>query len=147
MPVLNVENAYTLLTLTGVGVAPYAARGLSQSLEPISQAANFMRTINGSLVDISAPQFRKYKSTISCTDQTAPTLSGIWPGMVVTVECIAELGVGDGTSDRPAVSGSTRVDGGLTFFRPVLTMLVTGFSQTTDEYACQTAWQLELEEV
>lgn len=147
MPVNNVTNAWTLLTLTGMGVAPYSARGCSQSLEPIAQAARMARTVNGTLVDISVPQFRKYKSSISCADQKAPTLAGIWPGMILTVECIAELGVGDGTPDRDAVADSTYTDGGITYFRPVLTMAVVNFSQTTDEYGAQTSWTLDLEEV
>lgn len=147
MPVIAVENAYTLLTLTGIGVAPYSARGLSQSLEPISQAANMVRTVNGTLIDISAPQFRKYRSTISCSDQQAPPLAGVWQGKQVVVECVAELGVGDGTPDRDRVAGSTYTDGGIEYYRPILTMLVTNHSQTRDEYGAATNWTLELEEV
>lgn len=147
MAVTSVENAYTLLTLSGVGVAPYSARGLSQSLEPISQASQLVRTINGALIDISAPQFRKYRSSISCSDHQAPALSGIWPGMEVTVECVCELGIGDGSAERPAVTGSTYTDGGITYYRPVLQMRVTGFNQTKDEYGHVTSWQLDLEEI
>lgn len=147
MPVLSVDNAYTLLTLTGIGVAPYSARGLSQTLTPISQSSQLVRTINGELISIAAPQFRKYRSSISCNDQQAPTLAGIWPGMTVTVECVCELGTGSGTPDRPAVSGSTYTDGGISYYRPVLEMRVVGFSQTKDEYGHQTSWQLDLEEI
>lgn len=147
MPVLNVENAYTVLTLSGAGVAPYSARGVSQSLQPIAQASQLVRTINGELIDITPPQFRKYASTISCTDIEAPALGGIWPGMQLVVECVAELGVSGGTVDRPAVAGSTHTEEGITYYRPILTMLVRNFQQTTDEYGRQTSWTLDLEEV
>jgi len=139
----------TLLSLSGPGVAPYSARGLSQSLEPIDAAANIRRTINASLRDFSAVQFRKYKSTISCTDQLAPALDGIWPGMQLTVDCVAELSykTSGGSPERSVVTGSSRTEGAYTYYRPRLTMLVISFNQNEDEYARQVGWTLELEEV
>jgi hypothetical protein len=80
-------------------------------------------------------QFRKYKSSISCRDQEPPAIDGVWPGHVVTVECVAELSYPTGGSPaRPVVSGSTRTQGGFVFYRPQLQMLVTGFSANRDEY-------------
>lgn len=144
---VDLPNAFTVLTLTGMGVAPYSARGLSQTLEPIPQATQVVRTINGELIDIAPAQFRKYRSTISCSDVDAPALSGIWPGQTLTVSCIAELGSISGAIERPAVAGSTRTEDGVTYYRPILTMRVTNFSQTTDEYGHVTSWTLTLEEV
>lgn len=144
---VDLPNAYTVLTLTGMGVAPYSARGLTQSLTPISAALHMRRTINGTLVDLGQAQFRKYRSTISGTDQKSPTVGGIWPGALLTVECIAELAVSGGSADRPAVTGSTYTDGGVTYYRPVLQMRVVGFSLDQDEYGAQVSWSLELEEV
>jgi hypothetical protein len=43
------------------------------------------RTINGELHDLSLPQFRKYRSTISCTDKSIPAIDGVFPGTEVTV--------------------------------------------------------------
>lgn len=144
----------TLLVLSGHGVQPYSARGLSQSLDPIGASANLRRSINGVLHDVSQVQFRKYKSTISCSDQSAPALDGVWPGMVLDVDCVAELSYKTGGSPaRPVVEvGSseepaTRTDGAFTFYRPRLSMRVMNYSTTEDEYGRTVQWSLELEEV
>jgi hypothetical protein len=80
------DNFLTLLSISGIDLPPYATRDITQSLEPIQQAKQTRRTVDGVLRDISAPQFQKYKSTITCTDQQDPSLDGIWPGKQVTVD-------------------------------------------------------------
>jgi hypothetical protein len=72
----------TLLQISGLGTLLYQARGLTQTLDVIGAAKQQERTINGILMDISNPMFRKYASKISCTDNTAPPLDNIWPGVV-----------------------------------------------------------------
>jgi len=138
----------TLLTLAGVGVPPYSARGLTQTLEPIEASAQLRRTVNGALVDLSDALFRKYKSTIACQDQEPPAVDGVWPGQIVIVECVADLCfvTAGGSPSRLAVEDSERIDGAFTFYRPILTMRVTGFSVTQDEYGSAVSWQLQLEE-
>jgi hypothetical protein len=138
----------TLLGLSGIGIPDYSARGLTQTLEPIEAAISLRRTINGGLKDLSFAQFRKYKSTISCHDQEPPAVDGVWPGHVVTVDCVAELS--HPASESPAravVSGSARTEGAFMFYRPQLQMLVTGFSVNRDEYGAAVQWQMDLEEV
>jgi len=138
----------TLLVLWGIGIPDYSARGLTQTLEPIEASANVRRTVNGALVDFSHAQFRKYKSTISCQDQEPPAIDGVWPGHVVTVDCVAELSYpATGSPARPVVPGSARSDGAFVFYRPRLEMRVTGFSVSLDEYGATTHWQMDLEEV
>ncbi|MDK1386384.1 hypothetical protein QN224_13290 [Sinorhizobium sp. 8-89] len=139
----------TVLVLTGIGVAPYSARGLEQTLQPINGAGQLRRTINGELVDLSEPQLRKFTSTISGSDQLSPALNGIWPGKTVTVDCIAELcyPTSGGSADRPVVSGSSRVEGAMTYYRPQLAMMVTDWQVREDEYGRQVSWTLQLEEV
>ena len=96
----------TMLVLSGIGVPSYSARGLTQTLQPIEAAGSQRRTVNGTLVDLSQAQFRKYRSTIRCNDQQAPALDGIWPGQVVTVSCVAELCCpSTDTPAKPVVSG------------------------------------------
>jgi hypothetical protein len=73
------SNYLTLLEISGIDLPHYATRGLTQTLEPIDQAKQTRRTVNGSLKDISAPQFQKYKSSITCTDQQNPGLDGCGP--------------------------------------------------------------------
>ena len=138
----------TLLTLSGIGVPPYSARGLTQSLEPIDGAVQLRRTVNGALADLSYEPFRKYKSTISGQDQEPPAVDGVWPGQLVEVGCIAELCflTSAGGPARTAVAGSERVEGDFSFYRPVLTMRVAGFSVSRDEYGAAVSWQMQLEE-
>jgi len=138
----------TVLTLTGIGVPPYSARGLTQTLEPIEQAASLQRTINGVLHDLSLSAFRKYKSTITGSDQRPPACDGVWPGQVVEVDCIAELAYPEsGTPERTEVSGSSIDEGdGYIYYRPHLTMIVTGFRLSKDEYGAITGWTMDLEE-
>ena len=137
----------TILDLGGLLTA-YAARSISQSLAPISSAAALARTINGTLVDLSDPAFRKYASTVSCTDHNAPALDGVWPGLELVVDCVAELARPTASpASRPVVPGSERVEGAFTFYRPRLTMLVVSVAFDADEIEASVAWQVELEEV
>lgn len=147
----------TILAIDLIALADGAARGLSQTLEPIEQAAQLRRTVNGTLVDVSNPAFRKYRSTIRGRDQLPPALDGVWPGLAVTVQCIAELaflpasGIGSGSEGdmalRPVVAGSEREEGALVFYRPELSMLVRSVTQETDEWGAAVSWTIELEEV
>ena len=139
----------TNLALTGIGVAPYSARGLRQSLTPIPQAAVLARTVNGALVDLSLPSFRKYATTITGSDQLAPVCDGVWPGKQVVVDCIAELSyvTAGGTPARAVVSGSSREEGAITYYRPQLTMRVTSFTAEEDEWGRAVNWTMTLEEV
>lgn len=138
----------TMLVLAGIGVPPYSARGLTQTLDPIEAAGSQRRTVNGTLVDLSLSQFRKYRSTIRGRDQQAPALDGVWPGQSVTVSCTAELCCLAAVAPaKPVVSGSQRTEGSFIFYRPQLVMQVVGFTTERDEYGATTSWTLELEEV
>jgi hypothetical protein len=137
-------NGQTVLVIDGVEIPYGAGRGVRQTLTPIGQATQLRRTVNGDLIDISSTLFRKYTTTITCTDQAAPTLDNIWPGMEIVIDCAVEL---PGTATRPVVSGSTRVDGDATFYRPQLTMMVTSFSVEVDEWQAVVGWSLSAEEV
>lgn len=136
----------TLLVIDGL-LTPYAARGLTQTLEPITQAASLRRSVNGGLVDLSVPELRKYRSTISCADQNVPALDDVWPGQLVTVDCVCELSYASyGLPSRPVVADSEREVGDFTFYRPQLTMVVVSHTVALDEWGAVTTWSLELEE-
>jgi hypothetical protein len=145
---LNTSDS-TLLKISGVGMSPYAARGLTQTLNSIEQARDLRRTINGELIDFSVEQFRKYASVISGGDQMPPGVAGIWPGREVQLECIAELYylTAGGTAERPVAAGSVRIEGPYTYYRPVLNMRILDFSQSFDEWNVQVSWSLTLEEI
>lgn len=138
----------TLFNLSGDGVPQYSARGLTQTLAPIEGAAQIRRTINGSLVDLSRPEFQKYASTVSCTDQQPPAV--VWPGAFVTVDCACELSyltVG-GAPQRAIVPGSSRNENGFTFYRPRLAMrVISGPTISLDEYGAAVSWTLNFEEI
>jgi hypothetical protein len=137
----------TLLVLTGIGVPRYSARGLTQTLQPIEAAQVYRRSINGGLVDLSRPAFRKYKSQISASDVQPPACDGVWPGRLVTVECIVELSCPSAdTPARTQVSGSLYTDNGFKFYRPQLSMMVTGWSMNHDEWGRVIGWTMDLEE-
>jgi hypothetical protein len=145
---IDAPNSHTLLRLSGFGVQPYSARGLTQTHNPIQQASQNKRTVNGNLKDISFPGFRKFASTISGADQLPPAIDGVWPGLEVEVHCLFELQhLTGGTASRPVVPGSSRVEGAFTLYRPILMCRVVNFSVSTDEYGAQVSWSMELEEI
>jgi hypothetical protein len=99
-------------------------------------------------VDISAPQFRKFRSTISCNDQNTPALDGIWPGQQLTIDCVATLSYKTlgGSPSRAIVPGSSYVEGAFTIYRPRLTMIVMNYAVQEDEYGAAVSRSLDLEE-
>lgn len=133
------------LVIAGIGLPAASIRGVTQTLAPIAAAAQLMRTVNGALIDVSAAAFRKYASTIRCSDQAPPALDGVWPGALVIVDCVADLvhPVG-GSPARPVVA--SRIDGSFVFYRPRLTMRVVSFEIERDEWGAAVAWTLTLEE-
>lgn len=142
-------SASTILRLDVAALSPYASRGMTQSLEPINATSDLRRTVNGELVNFGDPIFHKYTSTITGKDQRPPSIDGVWPGRALSVECAAELSfvTAEGSAQRTAVGGSTRVEDTLTFYRPILAMMVISFTQVFDEYNAEWQWTLVLEEV
>jgi hypothetical protein len=142
----TVRSFGTLLKFSGIGIPLYSCRGAKQTLVHISQAASIKRTLNGALRDISQPEFRKYGSVINCRDQRPPAISGVWPGRVIVVDCVAELSylTAGGSPERTVVS--SRVEGLYTRYRPRLEMMVMEFQTSFDEWAGEYDWSMTLEE-
>lgn len=133
-------------------VNPYSARGLRGTLSPIALARGddkLARTVNGTLVDISAHQMRKYRLEASGEDMAAPALDGLWLGMAVTVNCHVELAylTAGGAPSRTPVAGSAWVDGAYTYYCPSFSMLVADLQIERQEWAAVVSWSLALEEV
>jgi hypothetical protein len=139
------------LSAAAPSVNPYSARGLHGTLSPIDLAQGndkLARTINGTLIDISAPQMRKYKLEVSGNDQAPPSLDGLWVGMVVYVDSHVELGYMTGQgAGRPGVPGSERIEGNFTYYRPQFTMRVVQLQIERAEWDAEVIWSLTLEEV
>src|SRR4029077_19890250 len=123
MPLIN--NDFTLVVMTPIGVPLYSARGLQQTLTPANAAKPApKRTINGEARFLGASQMQKYDSVITCTDQAAPAFSGLWPGEIVTVSCVVELAyrTSGGSPERGVYT--TRTEGVYTFYRPIISFMV-----------------------
>jgi hypothetical protein len=121
--------AYTLLAIDGIDFSQYAVRGITMTLTPIDQAKGLARDCRGALADISVAQFRQYKTTITCTDHEAPQLTGVWPGMDITITCIPGLGAANSAGDVMIILAK-----------------VTSWNTSRDEWAAEVAWQLEAEQ-
>ena len=135
-PQLTVPND-TLLFMDSIGLPRFSARGLTQTLEPIEQSFNQKRTINGLMNDLALPQFKKYKTTITCKDQQPPALDGLFPGLAVNVYCVKELAYPRyGTASRLVVTGSDYLsaDGNFIIYRPILYMVLQPWSDQIEEW-------------
>jgi hypothetical protein len=140
------------LSAAAPGVNPWSARGLHGTLRPIAMATGsdkLARTVNGSLIDISAPQMRKYQLDVAGSDQAPPALDGLWVGMMVNVASHVELAylTSTGIAGRPAVPGSVRTEDDFTYYCPQFTMLVVDLQVERAEWDAQVTWSLTLEEV
>lgn len=146
---LPTTDEMTLLIMTPIGVPLYAARGLTQTLTPVEEAKPPpKRTVNGEARFLGSTGMRKYNSIITCTDHNAPPFSGLWPGDDVVVQCVCELShlTASGSAERGAVSGSSRVVGSFTMYRPVIQFMVVDFDQAIQEYVAEYQWRLTLTE-
>lgn len=151
---IDVEG--TILTISGIDFPPWSARGLKQKLEVVGESKQLQRTVDGEMDDLSTSQFRKYRSTISCTDVDVPAIDGLFPGQEVVVDCIVELSYMEpGTppedepgesAARPVVPGSVIVANGFVRYRPRLTMLVEDISIQRNEWQAETNWSVDLVE-
>ena len=140
------------LSAAAPGVNPYSARGLRGTLSPIDAAKGLdklARTVNGDLIDISAPQMRKFKLEVSGADQAPPAFDGLWVGMVVNVNSLVEMAylTASGVASRPAVSGSSRTEGDYTYYCPQFVMMIVEHQLERAEWEQSVTWSLSLEEV
>lgn len=164
----NLGPNNTLLVLTPLSgfatpfLTSYSARGVTQTLEPITGAGAggsvmgtwLRRDVNGFLQNWSIASFQKYRSVISARDTESPCLDASWYGITIGVSCVLELSFPTGgAAARPAVAGSARTEiqgdnvTSITFYRPYLTMMLSGIQDNFSEYEGFYSWQLTLEEV
>lgn len=129
----NFPTETTLLAISGIDLGAYSTRDLTIQLEYIAQATQVDRDINGNLIDLSEPQFRKYRVTISCTDHESPVFVGVPPGTQITVTTVPQLGLNRNTADEQETL--------------TLTCLTLPWTVSRQEYAARTGWQLVAEEV
>lgn len=120
----------TDLTITGIGLPDYCARGVTQKIGLIEQSSRLRRTVNGKLVNLSKSQFRKRWTEISCDDVEFPAVRDIWPGQAVTVSSIISITTSVGVTPTPVS----------------ITGVVDRFELERDEYGAVARWTLRIEE-
>lgn len=131
---MSLATNMTLLAIDGIELSPWSVRDLTMTLEPIGQAFQQVRNVNGTLLDISESQFHgKYKATIVASDHESPVFVGVLPGTIVQVTCVPFLGLNRNSEDVGE--------------QLVLTMMVQPWAVSRREWASQTSWQLQLESV
>jgi len=166
----------SILDLGLIAIGLGADRQIKESLQPID-TGDLRRTVNGVLVSLADPAFKKYKLSVSCDDMLPPAFGSIWRGQQLTVSPVSEIadvvavGGTSRTLERDPVAGSIRcvdIDGGThaftvagrvvtlssaatkptrIFYRPTLTMMVSQHSVDHDEAAASVSWSLDLEEI
>jgi hypothetical protein len=140
-------NFQTNLVISSFGVPVFSARGLTQVFTEIRQGNQVKRDVNGNPKDLSLAQFHKYHTRISCKDQRPPAIDGIWIGQSVVISCVKHLSYRVGGSPaRPVVPGSNFTENGFVFYYPLLTMMITDFSDQEGEWDGEDDWFIEAEE-
>jgi len=144
-----------------------SARFIDFSSEPIRESVQTARTIDGRLLDLSDDAFRVMEVRISSRGVKVPALTGTYPGQFLTIhspEKMTEPGPAV-TLSREPVPGSIRafaangdviaepegrslsVPGAAWFeYRPILSVMVTGFATGGTEGKAVASWQLTAEE-
>lgn len=141
-----------LTPLSGISalqLTPYSARGLTQTFELIAGGeVQTRRDVNAVLRSVADTRFRKYKTTISCKDGETPCLDDAWIGLTCLVDCVFELSYPTGAMPaRAVVSGSEREVENITYYRPVLTCMITNIRVALPEYPALYDWQIDMEEI
>lgn len=140
----------TLLIMTPIGVPLYSARGLTQTVAPITEAKPTpVRTVNGEVRFLGGSQMRKYNSTISFNDQHPPPFGELWPGDTIVVDCVFEFSylTHTGSPERTPVEDSEHEVGDFTLYRPRMAFMIVDFSKSFSEYPHYYSAQLVLTEV
>lgn len=143
---------HTWLTITGIGGLPlFSSFNCEQTIDFIEAAKNTDRDLNGTLIDLTRLELRKYTTTITAHDvMVPPGMDGIWPGMPVLINCIIDfVYLIGGTPARPAAPGTTFLTPDLLFYtyKPQLSCLIDSFNSTFDEWGARVGWTMKASEV
>lgn len=80
------------IDIAALGLGDGSGLGIRESLRPIENGQR-RRTINGVLRNTGRPEFRLYELELSSDDVQPPALGNLWPGSIVSVVPISEIGV------------------------------------------------------
>jgi hypothetical protein len=142
------ESALKITTADGVIPFPEgSARFVECAIEPISTSTRFERTVNGRLVDLSDPAFRKLAVNLSAADLVVPAIGGLYVGQAATVEIPTVIRERGAVPARQAVEGSILIGNGWVEYRPVIEAMITGLSTSETEGKAAASWSIQVEEV
>lgn len=125
---MSLTTTGTVLELTGIDLGSYAARDLTLEMQPIDPG-ELAFDANGTLHDLTMPQFRKYRFTISCTDIDAPELDDVWKGKLVSITILPYSGLAPADTDDNQQS---------------FDCMVVDWTTSNQEWPRQTGWSLQL---
>ena len=165
----------TDLWIEGVYFPRFSARECTQELWPVMDDRLFQRTINGTLLFLGHEKDLKYKTIMTCNDQSMPVMGHISKGSMVKVGCLQFISqplLKETTKlCRSCIEGSISVfsmnhtateftsrleendiyieskEGCYVTFRPILCMRVIDFRFIQHEWGEKNGWSITLEEV
>ncbi|MCG6111564.1 MAG: Ig domain-containing protein [Paracoccus sp.] len=125
-----------------------SATFINAELEAIGEGQQIVRDVNANLRNLGNAAFRKYRLTLSCTDNRLPPLANLWAGQVVDVDVPFTIAERGSSPSRTAVAGTVSVIGSRVEYRPRLVMMITRAPSLSDvEWRGGSAgWSIELEE-
>ena len=149
---MTVSSDETVLVIDDIAFPPGSGYEVNQTLDPIDGIPKPRRDINRRLINtaINPAQNEKYKSTITFGDQRPPAVDGVWIGKELVVDCVNELWFVTHSAgpSKPVVPGSEYEEGPFTFYRPRLTMMITGGPRNTyNERGAVAGCEIDLEEI
>lgn len=143
---------YVPLILNPIGISEWAQRGLIQTYEKHPFSYQEADTVNGEAINMAPPTFRKWITTITCTDMRAPPLHGIWGGQTLVLHCISPFNYKEGTpegkyerpyrTDHPPWS-----EDGFRLYYPIMDVEVQTFTSSDNKWQASINWQLVLKEL
>jgi len=165
----------TDLVISGADLAPFSARGVSQSYSPDNAAAKIRRTVNRKAVALRFGTEDKLRTSVSCDDMAAFAADRIYIGKAVDVDFAIDMdahvpaGETSVTLSRTPVPGSvhardedgipvavTVVGKVVTFaaqpsavfvgYRPRMPMLIESWKIDGRPWEAATGWNMELVE-
>ena len=140
------ENAYkvAVLKITAGNTVIVNSRFAKQEICPCSQNA-LMRNLNGALIKDN--RYTKLRSIIETrNDINIEALRRSFSQKeVCKVYSMVQFCANDRPPEGSFVADSLETDGGITTYRPILDMVITGFSAKATSDGDQ-VWKLELEE-
>lgn len=137
----------TILSLGDIALPVGSARGIKQTLEPINIVRR--RTVNGDLRSLTPEQLKRWRVNVSCSDQNTPAIDDLLSlDDEIAVVPIQEwkFTTATGSPSRRIAIGTDHDEDGITYYRPVLMMMITAFSSSIDEWAADQSWSITLEE-